>query len=109
MSKLTTVTVNGISYLGNLKEKNGKVFIFNSMPQINIPATMEDFTAYLKAKNLKQLEPMEFGGNGINYSISKLQPSQNTCFKICKLHMKNAKATAHRLAENEVFDSLLGK
>ena len=108
MKKLNVVTMNGITYLGSIKEEDNKVTLLKAM-RVSNDLTKDDFMKYLEQKNLGRLEPVNFGGNGNQYSIQTLSPTQKILLKECKLNMKHAKLTAAANNENSVFRGLMGK
>lgn len=104
------VTINGIAYIGNLEEKDGKTVLKDAMC-LKSPnfVTKPDIANYLKKENLGELENVEFGGQGVSYSISELNDEEKLFFEIASVTMKSAKLKAVNGLENQVFDEYLGK
>ena len=101
------VTINGVQYLGELKEKGDKSVLKKAM-QIE-RADRNSFAQYLKRENLGTLETVEFGGQGVSFAISELNDVQKLELDMCKLAMTHAKKVAIAGTENAVFEQVLGK
>ena len=102
------VIVNGVNYLGTLKEVEGKVIVVGSMP-CGATVTAEDVNEYFKAKNLGTLVDIPFGGNGVSYSNVPLNPAMDMAVQVAELVMTQAKSVAVRKLENAEFASGMGQ
>ena len=101
--------VNGVSYLGELVvEENGNVVVKDAIKTGNV-VTRADITRYFQEANVGNLESVEFGGNGISYSVMDLTDDNQNYIKIAELVMDQAKSVAVRKLENQEFVGELGK
>ena len=104
------VTIEGTIYLGTLvKNSDETLTLKKAMVVSNFTLPKEEFMHYLQAKNLNELNSIEFGGKGSSYTVSKLTKDQKLSFKMVKLTMARAKALAAPTAENDMLGELLGK
>lgn len=99
------IVVNGVNYLGEFEEAEGKIKLTKAMQSHGEPAE-ESIVAYFKAENLNELKEFNFGGMGVSYSVSDLSPNLKNFEKIAKLQIKRAKDIALPILENETFDGM---
>lgn len=108
--KMRKVNINGINYLGTIVKNEDGTFTLNDAFELRSGIVSQDaFLNYLEAKNLDELEPLEFGGQGNNYTIFKITKDQKLDLQVCELSMKRAKSTAVKRLENRELRGLMGK
>ncbi len=103
------VTVNGVAYIGDLDEKDGKALLTNAFEIGEGIITRGTFANYLKAKNLGDLQPLTFSGMGTSVAVGEFTDSEKMELEMATLAMKHAKAIAIPELENETFEEVLEK
>lgn len=102
------ITVNGITYVGKLKEKDGEMVVVDAMI-LKGEVGRGAIQMYLKRKNIGDLETIRFSGQGTAVSVSELNDEQEMMFDICKRAMKLAMKRGEQGVVNALFDEYLGK
>ncbi len=67
---LEKITINGQMYLGKVKESDGEITLSDALAVKRVDRT--SIGAYLKRKNLDELETVRFTGMGTSVSKSDL-------------------------------------
>ncbi len=102
------VIVNGVSYLGTLEVGEDGVVVKNAVKTAQT-ITKDDVTRYFTEKNVDNLETVQFGGNGVSYSVVSLTDEVVMFTKMSELVMEQAKKVAVKNLENSEFRNGLGK
>ena len=101
------VTVNGIGYLGDIKESKGDMVLTDAMRVDGVNrATIQ---MYMKRKNMDELNTIRFAGMGTSVSVCELSDEEEMIYDICKRAMKLAKKKGEQGIANSLFDDYLGK
>jgi len=106
---MKVVTVNGITYLGVLEESETGVKLTDAMEIGGGGISQGVISEYYKQGNVGELKTVDFGGNGISYSVSDLTDDAVMLCKIADLAITQAKKVAVLRLENREFDGVLGK
>lgn len=100
------VTINGVSYLGDLKESKDGMTLKKAMMAKD--ASRMNLAKWLAKDNLDELETLEFGGNGVSYTVADLSDDEKMNLEIGILTMKAARGKAVKDLENKMFAGMLG-
>ena len=105
------ITLNGINYLGELKEGENGIELSNAMEVVSDFQDISEsiFGTYLKAENRGSLRSPKVQGMGITSFVENLSPEEDLRLTICRSKMKLAKSGAIEGVENDAFDKLMGK
>jgi len=103
------VVMNGVRYIGVLKEKKEAISLVGAMQVNNEIVGRAELASYLRMQNMGTLETITFAGTGIAYSVSEFTDIEQMELDMLTIAMKQAKKTAVAGTENTVFDGILGK
>jgi len=103
------VIMNGVPYIGVLKEAEGVTNLVDALQVGGGVVQREEIATYLRMKNTGTLEAIQFGGTGVAYSVSEFTDAEQMDMDMCAVAMKHAKKTAVAGMENQAFDILMGK
>jgi hypothetical protein len=105
------VTINGVSYIGELKEdkETGKMVLSGAMAVAPGSVSKDDIARYIQMENLGELDDIEFGGQGVAFSVSPFSEEEQMFVDMAGIIMKTAKGKALKQVENNLFGEILGK
>jgi hypothetical protein len=103
------VTINGVSYLGVLKDTEGTLELSQAMVTNQNGISKADVEAYLGKQNLGTLETITFGGTGASYTVQDLTDEVDMFFKMGKLVMDQSQKVAVKKLQNAEFKANMGK